>query len=51
MTSARRVAAVLMVVLSSSRLAAGVRLPGASALRGVQFGGSIVPNVVLLLPG
>lgn len=37
--SARRAAAVPMVVLSNSRFAAGVRLPG--ALRGVQDGGAI----------
>lgn len=31
------------VVLSNNRFAAGVRLPGASALRGVQLGGAIEP--------
>lgn len=41
--SARRAAAVPNVVLSNSRFAAGVRLPGASALRGVQLGGAIEP--------
>ena len=41
--SARRDAAVPSVVLSSNRFAAGVRLPGASALRGVQLGGAIEP--------
>lgn len=39
--SARRAAAVPSVVLSSNRFAAGVRLPGASALRGVQPGGAM----------
>lgn len=43
MASARRAAAVPNVVLSNNRFAAGVRLPGASALRGVQLGGAIVP--------
>lgn len=41
--SARRAAAVPSVVLSNNRFAAGVRLPGASALRGVQLGGAIEP--------
>lgn len=41
--SALRAAAVPSVVLSNNRFAAGVRLPGASALRGVQLGGAIEP--------
>lgn len=40
-----------MVVLSNSRLAAGVRLPGASALRGVQLGGGIALPLALRLAG
>jgi hypothetical protein len=42
--SALLAAAVPMVVLSSNLFAAGVRLPGASALRGVQLGGPIEPD-------
>lgn len=47
--SARLDAAVPMVVLSNSRLAAGVRDPGPSALRGVNEGGGI--DVLPLLVG
>lgn len=43
MTSARLVAAVPIVDLSSNRLAAGVSAPGASALLGVHEGGGIDP--------
>ena len=48
MASARLDAAVPMVVLSSNCLAAGVRDPGPSALRGVKDGGGI--EVLRLLP-
>jgi hypothetical protein len=42
--SALLVAAVPIVVLSNNLFPAGVKLPGASALRGVQLGGPIEPN-------
>jgi len=42
--SALLAAAVPKVVLSNNLFAAGVRLPGASALRGVQLGGPIDPG-------
>lgn len=45
--SALLVAAVPIVVLSSNLLAAGVRPPTASALRGVHDGGGINPFLVL----
>jgi hypothetical protein len=42
--SALLAAAVPIVVLSNNLFPAGVRLPGASALRGVQLGGPIEPG-------
>lgn len=42
--SALLAAAVPIVVLSNNLFAAGVKLPGASALRGVQLGGPIEPD-------
>lgn len=55
MASARRLAAAPMVVLCSNRRAAGVRLPAASARRGVMVGGAMDPfaprNGVLPLRG
>jgi hypothetical protein len=50
MASALRAAAVPIVVLSNSLFAAGVKLPGISALRGVQDGGAIDPSPFLLVP-
>jgi hypothetical protein len=50
--SALRAAAVPIVVRSSSRFAAGVNDPGASARRGVQLGGAMDPfnDVTLVFP-
>lgn len=51
MASALLTAAVPIVLLSSSRLAAGVRLPAASDRRGVHEGGAIFPFLPPLGPG
>src|ERR1700731_2145113 len=48
MASALRAAAVVIVVRSNNRLAAGVRLPGASARLGVHKGGAMLPRPCLL---
>jgi hypothetical protein len=48
MISARLADAVPEVVRSNSRLAAGVRFPAASTLRGVQVGGPMSPLCLAL---